>query len=103
MIEVVIITRGRFSKGSGSGGADRGLAGRPRPARLGSGRSGGLDCGDLELEGDLVADQDAAGLERGVPGDAVVLAVDDGRAFEPSSQVAVRVGGRALELERDRD
>jgi hypothetical protein len=28
-----------------------------------------FDCGDLELDGDLVADQDAAGLERGVPGE----------------------------------
>jgi hypothetical protein len=37
-----------------------------------AGWSGVLDRGDLEVEDDLVADQDAAGLERGVPGDAVV-------------------------------
>src|SRR3954468_4381455 len=38
--------------------------------------SGVLDRRDLELQDDLVADQDAAGLQRGVPGDAVVLAAD---------------------------
>jgi len=55
-----------------------------RPAPLGHGDVGQLlmgqpvllDRGDLELQGDFVADQDAAGLQRGVPGDAVVLAVD---------------------------
>ncbi len=72
-------------------------------ARFGSWRSGGLDRGDLELECDFVTDQDAAGLERGVPGDAVVLPVDDRRALEADAQVAERVGGRTLELERDRD
>src|SRR5205823_9926563 len=65
--------------------------------------TGGLDRGDLELQGHLVADQDAAGLERGVPGDAVVLAVDGDRALEADPQVAERVLGRALEAERDRD
>src|SRR3954454_1666908 len=63
--------------------------------------SGVLDRGDLELQEDLVADQDAAGLQRGVPGDAVVLAVDAHRALEPGAQVAERVGREALELERD--
>ena len=82
--------------------ADREVADRP-DTRVGLRRSGGLDRGDLELEGDFVADQDAAGLERGVPGDAVVLAVDDRGALEPDPQVAERVSGRALELERDRD
>src|SRR5437763_1172714 len=47
-----------------------------------------LDRGDLELEGDLVADQDAAGLERGVPGDAPVLAVHDDAALEADPAVA---------------
>src|SRR6202012_5077902 len=59
-------------------------------------RSGVLDQGELELEGDLVADQDAAGLQGRVPGDAVVLAVDGDRAPEADPQVAERVLGRAL-------
>src|SRR4051794_29900003 len=61
--------------------------------------SGGLDRRDLELQGDLVADQDAAGLERGVPGDAPVLAVDDQRTLEADALVAERVDRRALEGE----
>src|SRR6476646_5629852 len=35
-----------------------------------------LEGRDLELEDDLLADEDAAGLEGGVPADAPVLAVD---------------------------
>ena len=53
--------------------------GRGRSARLLFHRTGGsgvLDRGDFELQDDLLADQDATGLQRGVPGDAVVLAVD---------------------------
>jgi hypothetical protein len=46
--------------------------------------SGGLDGRDLELQGDLVANQDAAGLQRGVPGDAVVLAVDPTLPSKPT-------------------
>src|SRR6266567_9449210 len=80
---------------------------RPRGCRpwggTADGGSGVLDRGDLELEGDLVADQDAAALERGVPGDPVVLAVDRHRALEPDPLVAERVLRSALELERDRD
>jgi hypothetical protein len=81
----------------------RGLTGRwpisPLRSGLGGYRSGGFDRGYLELEGDLVTDQDAAGLEGGVPGDAVVLAVDDRGAFEPDPQVAERVDScAALEL-----
>src|SRR4051795_6249047 len=65
--------------------------------------SGVLDGGDLELQDDLVADQDAAGLERSVPGDAVVLAADGDRAVEADPLVAVRVLRGALELEGHRD
>src|SRR4051794_19743749 len=65
--------------------------------------SGVLDGRDLELQDDLVADQDTAGLQRSVPGDAVVLAADGHRALEADADVAERVGGRALELERDGD
>src|SRR5690606_3929724 len=39
-----------------------------------------LDRRDVELEGHLLADEDPAGLERRVPGEAPVLAVDLGRA-----------------------
>src|SRR5687768_3568865 len=88
--------------------ADKRTGSAPYGADPGSGAgcssgSGCLDRGDLELERDLVADQDAAGLERGVPGDAPVLAVDDDRALEADALVAERVGGRALEGEVDRD
>ena len=55
-------------------------------------RSGVLDGGDLELEGDLVADQHATSLETGVPADAPVPAVDDDGALEAGAEVAVRVG-----------
>src|SRR3954451_15013315 len=65
--------------------------------------SGVLDGRDLELQDDLVADQDAAGLQRGVPGDAVVLAADGHRALEADPLVAVRVLRGAFELERDGD
>ena len=55
--------------------------------------SAGLHGGELELEGDLLADEDAAGLERGVPVDAPVLAVD--RRPSPRSRGAgCRTGRR---------
>src|SRR5437660_914786 len=75
-------------------GRDEDRAGCRRPQRVSgspAGRSGVLDRGDLELEDDLVADQDAAGLQRGVPGDAVVLAADGDRAVEADALVAERV------------
>ena len=63
-----------------------GAAGRRgwrHPSAHGGGRwLGALDRGDLELERDLLAHQDAARLEAGVEVDAPVLAVDDGRALE---------------------
>src|SRR5664280_1606156 len=67
------------------------------------GWSGVLDRGDLELEDDLVADEHTAGLQRGVPGDPVVLAADGDRAFEANAGVAERVARGALGGERDRD
>ena len=66
-------------------------------------RSGVLDRGDVELELDLLGDEDAAGLERGVPGQAPVLAVEGGRALEADAQVAEGVLGRAGLLEGDGD
>src|SRR4051794_2058138 len=63
-----------------------------------------LDGGDLELEDDLLADEDAAGLEGGVPADAPVLAVDRHVALEAHAAVAPRVDGGSgvLEVEGDR-
>src|SRR5690349_11607731 len=69
----------------------------------GRARSGVADRRDVELELDLLGDEDAAGLERGVPGEAPVLAVDAGAALEADAQVAERVAGRAGRLEGDRD
>ena len=79
-----------------------------RPKVLGrvsgwSDRSGGADRRDVELELDLLGDEDAAGLERGVPGQAPVLAVDGGATLEADAQVAERVLGGTGLLEDDRD
>ena len=63
---------GRASRDVGAAAAD-----------VPAGRLGRLDRGDLELEGDLLADQDAAGLEGGVEADAVVAADDDDRPSKP--------------------
>src|SRR5690606_31629061 len=71
-----------------------------RPRRCSAGVA---DRRDVEGQGDLLADQHAAGLERGVPGDAPVLAVDDDLAGDADALVAERVGRRALELEVDGD
>src|SRR5690606_9489209 len=62
------------------------------------------DGGHLELEGDLLAHEHATGLERRVPGEAPVLAVDDHAALEPEAGVAEGVdgGARVLEVEGDR-
>src|SRR3954470_14939745 len=65
--------------------------------------SGVLNGRDLEVQDDLVADPDPPGLERRAPGEARVLAADGRRALEADAGVAERVGGRALELERDGD
>src|SRR5699024_3641033 len=71
----------------------------PGPLR----RSGVLDGGALDLERDLLRDQHAAGLERGVPGEAEVAALEGGGALEAGPLVAERVGGGALVVERDGD
>src|SRR6187402_213731 len=73
---------------------------RPHRGAVGSGVA---DRGDVELELDLLGDEDAAGLERGVPGEAPVLAVDGGLALEADAGVAERVHGGAGLLELDRD
>ena len=48
----------------------------------------GGDGRDLDLEGDLVADEHPAGFEGGVPGEAPVLAVDDRGGFQAEAGVA---------------
>src|SRR5689334_12163244 len=64
--------------------------------------SGGLDRRDVELEDDLLADEDATGLERGVPLDAPVTTVDGRAALEAGAQVAERVACGAGVLPGDR-
>ena len=71
--------------------------------RCGSKRSGVADRADVELELDLVRDEHAAGLERGVPGEAPVLAVDGDVTLEADPDVAERVLSGAGLLEDDRD
>ena len=63
-----------------------------------------LDGLDLQADLDLVPDQDAAGLERGVPVQAEVLAVERRPGAEPGHGEAVRalVRAQVLALERDR-
>ena len=67
----------------------------------GSGVVAGAHGRDLELEGDLLADEHAARFERRIPADAPVLAVDRGRALEADPLVAERVDGGAGVVEVD--
>src|SRR5262245_28624570 len=54
-----------------------------------SGRSAFLDALDVQVDGDLVADEDAAAFESLVPGESEVLAVDRRRAVESRPLLAV--------------
>src|SRR5438067_11568138 len=54
---------------------------------------------DVELDGDVLADEEPAGLEGGVPGEAEVLAVDGGGGREPGAGAAPRIGRDAVELD----
>jgi hypothetical protein len=91
------LTRTGQAPSRGSGGRPAGLtAAGTEGSRL-------LDGRDLDVEGDLLADQDAAGLEGRVPDDAVVLAVDRGLALEAGADVAVGVLGGADVSEGDGD
>src|SRR5699024_9251931 len=75
-----ILGRGRFLGASLSLGSFRGI---------GRGRLGGLlDEGELELQGDLVADEHTTGIELRIPGHAPVLAVDAAGALESGAEVA---------------
>src|SRR4051812_1477922 len=76
------------------------------PVLGGYGRGGsGLREHSLELEGDgdVFAQEHAAGLERGVVGEAEVLAVDLGLRGRAGLVVAVRVLAEAAEVELERD
>ena len=63
--------------------------------------SAGSLLGRLDIEGELdgVAHEDAAGLKRGVPGEAEVLAADLGLGLEADLRVAPRILAHADELE----
>ena len=63
--------------------------------------SGGAEHGlDLELDGDLVADDDAAAVHRHVDVHAELLAGDLGLGGEAGARAAVGVRAEAVELER---
>ncbi len=62
----------------------------------------GLDGGDLDLQDDLVGDHDA-GVQRGLPVDAEVLAVDGARGGQADALQVVGVDVGALELDVEID
>src|SRR3954465_797799 len=83
-------------------------AGAPRRRARGGGQggpySGGAEHGlDLELDGDLVADDDAAAVHRHVDVDAVGLAGDLGLGGEACARAAVGVRTEAVELQLQGD
>src|SRR5205814_7293674 len=64
----------------------------------------GLEHGlDLELDGHLVADDDAAALDGGVPADAEVAPADLRSGGEAGPGAAVGVGPEPVQLQRQRD
>jgi hypothetical protein len=73
------------------------------PGRCALGRGGREDRLDVERDGDLVAEQHAAGLEGRVVGEAEVLAVDDRGGRRAELGVAVGVAAEAAELDVERD
>src|SRR5690606_3252188 len=101
--------RRRGPRGSGGRGTttllgssgEKGAARAQGPRRRGGGgswRSGGAAGADhrqVDLEGDLLADEHPTGLQGGVPVHAPVLAVDGGAALEAHPLVAERVDGVA--------
>src|SRR3546814_13490630 len=56
----------------------------------------------LELERHVLADEDAAGLQRGVPRETEVLAVDDGLRRSAGLVIAVGVAAETAEVEGER-
>src|SRR5690606_6071568 len=65
--------------------------------------SGLADRLALDLDGDLLADEDASGLERLVPGEAELLAVDLGGDAVAEQLLAPRVRAHAVELDGELD
>lgn len=58
-----------------------------------------LHCRAINLQGDLVADEDSAGLNRGVVFNAEVGAINRGSSLEPNAGLAPRVLGRAKDVD----
>src|SRR2546423_5574165 len=73
------------------------------PGSYRQGLSGLADGLALDLDLDLLADHDAAGLQRDVPGHAESLPVDLGRGAEPEHVVPVRAAAHALQLDLEVD
>src|SRR4051812_8654189 len=84
--------------GEYEGGRAQGAPGRRWCSRK---ASGVLDRRDVEVQLDLVGDQDAAGLQRGVPGEAPLGTQDLRLALEADALVAEGVLGRTVELQVD--
>src|SRR5690606_34970579 len=82
--------------GAGETGALRGWRGGAAPSG-----SGVADRRDVEVQLDLVGDQEATGLQRGVPGQAPVGAQDLRLALEADALVAERVRGGTVVLDVD--
>src|SRR3954469_15857643 len=77
---------------------------RPGPGVARRHDSGGAEHGlDLELDGDLVADDDAAAVHRHVDVDPVGLAGDLGLGGEGGARAAVGVRAEAVELQLEGD
>src|SRR5437867_843887 len=85
----------RFRPRWGIAGAERSAA-RGVPSAL-------LDGLGFDLDGDLLADEDAAGLEGLVPAEAERLPVELGLGREAEADAAPGVGRAALEGELERD
>src|SRR6266566_7084656 len=60
-------------------------------------------CLGLDVDGDLVADDDAAALDRGVPADPEVVPVDDGGRAEAQASATPRVVPETADLDLQGD
>src|SRR5206468_10414193 len=75
-----------------------------RGTRQGCCESGGAEHGlDLELDGDLVTDDDAAAVHRHLDVDAELVAVDLGLGGEAGARAAEGVRAEAVELKVEDD
>src|SRR3989442_8714476 len=64
---------------------------------------GGRDGLDSQFDADALAYEEPAGLERHVPSEPEVLAVDVGRGAEADALVAHRRGAATIEVDLQRD